>query len=1119
MPRDNHINREREIFLEALEYSSKEERAAFVERATAGDPELRKSVLDLLEIDEAQAVLEHGPVERLRQSMEVAGRLAFREEQIGGVVGRYKLLEKIGEGGFGMVYRAEQHEPVRREVAVKVIKLGMDTKSVVARFEAERQALALMDHPSIARVLDGGATSTGRPYFVMELVRGVPITDYCRANKLSLEDRLALFIQLCHAIQHAHQKGVIHRDLKPSNVLVTVLDGKPVPKVIDFGVAKAIEEPLTEKTVLTNFHAFIGTPAYTSPEQAEMTGADVDTRSDIYSLGVLLYELLTGVTPFDAKELAESGLDGMRRVIKEVEPPKPSTRLRRAIVSARADWPIATVDRDLDWIVMKCLEKDRTRRYATAQELAADIQRYLDHEPVMARPQSTLYRMQKALRRHRIAFAAGTAILVAVVLGTTVSVWQALRATRAERIAEERRKNEEILRHNAELERERALESQRKAELNEYIADINLAHHSILAGNIARATELLARHRNTGSQRFEWRYLWHAAKGNDHQVVVRESSSVQSLAASPEFIVVGLRDSVRIYDAKTGGPIKTLVKPGFSVALSSAGLLATASKTAVRVWRTSDWAEVYFLAEHADPVGFSPEGRHLAATSPEGIHVFGPDGNLVTAIPDGMPPFAFGPRGDVIAVDTRNGIALKDMTTARTLCILEHSDGMFIDPRMRHMNLLAFSPDGHYVVAARNVLRDGSIFVLDVWSAATGEKVGTLPVGSDTVEHAGLVSGVAFARSGQLLVSGSHDHSIRLWDLETRRCIGRLHGNPSEVWAVAFSYDGRTVLSGAKDGTVRLWPTNTTSRERLYEGNWTPIRFSKDGHTLAAVDDQSTFVLLNLRTGEPEDSLPLGKVPFGRWAGVVSDDFRVLVHPLPEGGLRVWDLKTKESFDLESHEKRSFWAAISPDGSAVLAGGERDSVHWWNLLAPSETPLRIQGKGALFSRNGAVLVTLHDGSIKVWNPATRSLKAEFPLAADFGFATPIALSDDGGVLAVGSNPIAEAENAIRLYDTRKGALLGVCKGHTQGVRWLAFSPDGETLASVSDDSTLRFWNVRTQQELLSIRRLADPVREILFSPDGDWLAARTSSGLQLLDASHDLDATKTAASELSSIGH
>lgn len=1109
------MNREREIFLEALEYSSKEARVDFVERATAGDAELKKAVLDLLESDAAQAVLEHGPVERLRQSMEVAGKLAPHAEQIGVFVGRYKLLEKIGEGGFGIVYRAEQHEPVRREVALKVIKLGMDTKSVVARFEAERQALALMDHPSIARVLDGGATASGRPYFVMELVRGVPITDYCRANRLSLEDRLALFIQLCQAIQHAHQKGVIHRDLKPSNVLVTVLDGKPVPKVIDFGVAKAIEEPLTEKTVLTNFHAFIGTPAYTSPEQAEMTGADVDTRSDIYSLGVLLYELLTGVTPFDAKELAESGLDGMRRVIKEVEPPKPSTRLRRTVVGAPADWPISTVDRDLDWIVMKCIEKDRTRRYATAQELAADIQHYLDQEPVMARPQSTLYRIQKALRRHRVAFAAGAAILVAVVLGTTVSVWQALRATRAERIAEERRKNEETLRHNAELERERAFESQRKAELNEYIADINLAHHSILAGNLARATELLVRHLNTGSQRFEWRYLWHAAKGNDHQVIAREPSSVQSVATSSEFIVVGLRDSVRIYDVKTSKPIKTLLKPGFSVALSSAGLLATASKTAVRVWRTSDWVEVYSLPGHADPVGFSPEGRHLAVTSTEGIRVFGPDGKLVAEVPDSMPPFAFHPRGDVIAVDTPNGVALKDLATARTLCILEHSKGIFIDPRMRHMNALAFSPDGNHVVAARNVLREGRIFVLDTWSVATGERVGTLPVGRDAVEHAGLVSAVAFAPSGQLLVSGSHDHSIRLWDLETKQCIGRLHGNPSEVWAVAFSHDGRTVLSGAKDGTVRLWPTNTTTRERLYEGNWTPVGFSKDGRVLAAVDDRSTFVLLNLDTGEPEYSLQLVKAPFSRCTCVVSDDLRVVAHPLPEGGLRVWDLKSNESFDLESHGKRTFWTAISPDGSMLVAGGDRDSVHWWNLRAPSEAPLRFQGKGALFSRNGTVLVTLHDGSMKVWDPTTRSLKVEFTLGTDFGFGTPVALSNDGRILAVGSNPIAEAENAIRLYDTKSGALLGVCKGHTQGVRWLAFSPDGETLASVSDDSSLRFWNVHTQQELLSIRRLADPIREILFSPNGDWLAARTGSGLRLLDGSHDLDTTKTTASEAS----
>ncbi len=1108
------MNREREIFNAALDQPSPESRAAFLERATAGDPKLRKAVEELLANNQEDTFLEQGVAEPLRHSMEAAGKLTLHEEQIGDCIGRYKLLEKIGEGGFGVVYRAEQREPVRRQIAVKVIKLGMDTKSIVARFEAERQALALMDHPNIARVFDGGATGTGRPFFVMELVRGVRITDYCQANQLSLQERLTLFIQLCHAIQHAHQKGVIHRDLKPSNVLVTVQDGKPVPKVIDFGIAKAMEEPLTEKTILTNFHAFIGTPAYTCPEQAEMTGWDVDTRSDIYSLGVLLYELLTGVTPFDAKELTQSGLDGMRRMIKEVEPPTPSTRLRRAVAGGPTNAPVMLVDRDLDWIVMKCLEKDRTRRYDTARELAADLQRYLDQEPVLARPQSTAYRLRKALRRHRVAFAAAATILIAVVAGTTVSIWQAVRATSAERVSEQRRKNEEVLRHSAERERERALESQERAQLNEYVADINLAHHSILAGNLARATELLAKHRNTGSQRFEWRYLWHAAQGDEHRLFAQEASSIQSLANSAEWLTVGLQDSVRIYDAKTGSLVKTLAKSGSSVALSTAGLLVTAGKSSVRVWRTSEWAEAYSVPDHKAPVAFSPDGQWLAATSFNGVQVLNSsNGKIVGDIPHGMPPFSFSPRGDAIAVDSTNGIVLWDLHAEKALRTLEHSEGMFNTPWRQSMNNLAFSPDGHLIVAARNTLQDGTIFVLEAWDSKTGAKVASMPQRPNATEHSGMIASLAFDPGGRLLASGSWDHSIRLWDVATLQCVERLHGNPSEVWAVAFTADGQGILSGAKDGTVRLWPTNAAARETLYEGNWMPLTFSKDGRMLAAIRDESKFVLLNLRTAEPEDSLPLGKIPFSRWAGVLSDDFRVLVHPLPEGGLRVWDLQSRKSVDLESHEMRRFWAAISPDGSTLLAGGDRDSVLWWNLQAPSEAPLRLQGKGALFSQNGAAVVTLHDGSIKLWDPTTRSLKAEFPLAADFGFGTPLALSDDGGILAVGSNPITETESAIRLWDVRNGKPLGVCKGHTQGVRWLAFSPDGETLASVSVDSTLRFWNVRTQQELLSIQRLADPIRDILFSPDGRWLAAKTLGGLRLLDGSGDRAARKMTALE------
>lgn len=356
--------------------------------------------------------------------------IAFSEAP-GTVIDRFKLLEKLGEGGFGTVWAAEQREPVKRRVALKIIKLGMDTRQVVARFEAERQALALMDHANIAKVFDAGATETGRPYFVMELVRGIPITEYCDQERLTAQARLDLVVKVCHAIQHAHQKGIIHRDIKPSNILVTLHDGVPVPKVIDFGIAKAVQQDLTEKTIYTQLAQFIGTPAYMSPEQAEMSGLDIDTRSDIYSLGVLLYELLTGVTPFDAKELLRSGLDEMRKIIREQEPLTPSTRLTKAVENAKKSgvtnsappgtsrMPHLAIDRDLDLIVMKCLEKDRTRRYETANSLAGDIGRYLRDEPVEACPPSTVYRFRKFIRRQKTGLMIATVLTAAllVVLG------------------------------------------------------------------------------------------------------------------------------------------------------------------------------------------------------------------------------------------------------------------------------------------------------------------------------------------------------------------------------------------------------------------------------------------------------------------------------------------------------------------------------------------------------------------------------------------------------------------------------------------------------------------------------------------------------------------------------
>ncbi len=343
------------------------------------------------------------------------GELHSLLEEEGEQIGRYKLLQKLGEGGFGIVYMAEQREPVKRRVALKIIKLGMDTRQVVARFEAERQALAMMDHPNIAKVLDGGATDTGRPYFVMELVRGVPITRYCDEAGLGIRERLGLFIQVCQAVQHAHQKGIIHRDLKPSNVLVTLHDGEPVPKVIDFGIAKATQQELTEKTLFTQFQQLIGTPAYMSPEQAEMSGLDIDTRSDIYSLGVMLYELLVGRTPLESRELLKGGHEEIRRRIREQDPPKPSTRVstlegrERVLVARQRQVDPAALGAelrgDLDWIVLKALEKDRRRRYETANGLAQDLRRHLNHEPVLAAPPDRLYQMGRYIRRHRAAVA------------------------------------------------------------------------------------------------------------------------------------------------------------------------------------------------------------------------------------------------------------------------------------------------------------------------------------------------------------------------------------------------------------------------------------------------------------------------------------------------------------------------------------------------------------------------------------------------------------------------------------------------------------------------------------------------------------------------------------------
>jgi eukaryotic-like serine/threonine-protein kinase len=458
------------LFMAAVELPP-QKRAGYLDEATAVDADLRRRVEALLKAHDNPDSFLGQPAFEFAPTADVPFTELPLAEGAGTVIGPYKLLQQIGEGGMGVVFMAEQSRPVQRMVALKIIKPGMDSRQVIARLEAERQALALMDHPNIAKVLDAGSTGTGRPYFVMELVKGIPITKYCDDNHLTPRQRLGLFIPVCQAVQHAHQKGIIHRDLKPSNVLIALYDGRPVPKVIDFGVAKPTGQKLTERTMFTQFGQIVGTLEYMSPEQAELNQMDIDTRSDIYSLGVLLYELLTGTTPFESKRLREAAFDEILRIIREEDPPKPSTRLstteqlaaiaaNRGLESKKLS---GTVRGDLDWIVMKALEKDRARRYETANGMVTDIQHYLADEAVLACPPSRAYQFRKFARRHRTVLVAAALVAVALIAGTAISTWQAVRASQAESQA---RSNEQLARASAEQAKaseQRALTSAEQA--------------------------------------------------------------------------------------------------------------------------------------------------------------------------------------------------------------------------------------------------------------------------------------------------------------------------------------------------------------------------------------------------------------------------------------------------------------------------------------------------------------------------------------------------------------------------------------------------------------------------------------------------------------------------------
>jgi serine/threonine protein kinase len=657
----------KELFLAALEVAPAE-RATWLAQASGEDADLRKRLEQMLAAHDAPQSLFDCPPDATKNTErgEDASTL---------IAGRYKLLEEIGEGGMGTVWVAEQTEPVRRKVALKLIKAGMDSKTVLARFEAERQALALMDHPNIAKVLDGGTVSGvrgqesgvskesgggiltpdpclltpgfGRPFFVMEFVKGVPFTKYCDDARLSVEERLALFLPVCHAVQHAHQKGIIHRDLKPSNILVCLYDGVPIPKVIDFGLAKAMHQPLTEHTLHTAQGLMMGTPLYMSPEQAELNNLDVDTRTDIYSLGVILYELLTGTTPLERKRFKEAAWQEMLRLIKEEEPPKPSTRLSGSgtlpSVAAQRKLEPAKLTKlvrgDLDWIVMKALEKDRGRRYETANGFARDIQRYLGDEPVEACPPSRGYRLRKFARKHKKALVTTVAFAVLLIVGAVLSTLLALWAMAAEheanqqRIASDEAKDAAVkARGAADANAKAADENANAAEAHLYVARMHLAQSDWENANVGRIlAEALDPYRQLPAGKsdprgWEWYYQERLCQ-SELRTLKGHTKAVWGVAFSPEgsrLASASWDRKIKIWDVANGQELRTFVGHTddiYGVAFNHDGsrLASASADGTVKIWDAANGQELLTLNQTSPvSVAFSPDGSRLASGSADG---------------------------------------------------------------------------------------------------------------------------------------------------------------------------------------------------------------------------------------------------------------------------------------------------------------------------------------------------------------------------------------------------------------------------------------------------------------------------------------------------------------------